>query len=213
MTAQGFIRVPFALLLLCALPIAQATNFPVSGAITVNGNPGALPAGGVFGDSTYNVATGDISVGTFTFPQATTTFHSDSLGADVTVTYQLSQTNSSTGLVATDGTAALTQATLKLQAISALVGFIPVSFGNSCIFQPIDVDLAGTGAASGLALSDDAFTIPQVAPTDCAGYGNQVNSGIAGSNNSIQMQMAGDFTPPTNDTIFANGFESPGGAG
>jgi hypothetical protein len=100
-----------------------------------------------------------------------------------------------------------------LQAISALVGFIPVSFGNSCIFQPINVDLAGTGAVAGLDLSDDAFTIPQVGATDCAGYGGQVNSGIAGSNNSLQVHLDGDFTPPTNDTIFANGFDDPGRAG
>lgn len=190
---------------------ASATNFPVSGTISVNGNPGALPSGGTFGDSTYNAATGDISVGTFTFPQSTTTFHSDSLGADVTVTYQLSQTNTSSGQVAIDGVAAMTQAHLKLKAISAVVGFIPISFGETCIFQPIDVDLAGTGSASGLDLSDNGFAIPTVAPTDCNNYGSQVNSGLTGSNNSLQMHMAGNFTPPpNNDTIFKNGFDTPG---
>ncbi|MEO5560068.1 MAG: hypothetical protein ABIO49_09450 [Dokdonella sp.] len=193
---------------------ANATNFPVSGTITVNGNPGVLPSGGTFGDSTYSAPTGDISAGTFTFPASTTTFHSDSLGADVTVTYQLSQTNTSTGQVANDGVAALTQAQLKLKAISALVGFIPISFGDTCIFQPINVDLAGTGAASGLDLSQSGFTIPQVGATDCGGYGTQVNAGIAGSSNSIQMHMDGDFTPPPDDdTIFMNGFESANSAG
>lgn len=200
-----------ALLSSCFVPcVAQAVDFPVTGTITVNGNPGALPAGGTFGDSSYDTATGDIAVGHFTFPQSTTTFHSDSLGADVTVTYQLSQTNTSTGLVANDGVAMLTQAQLKLKAISAVVGVVPVAFGNSCIFQPINVDLAGTGAASGLDLSQTGFTIPQVGATDCSGFGSQVNSGLAGSNNNILMHMAGDFTPPSaNDTIFANGFESP----
>ena len=189
--------------------IANAANFAVSGTISVNGNPGALPSGGTFGDSTYDTVTGDISSGLFTFPQATTTFHSDSLGADVTVTYQLSQTNTSTGQVATDGVAALTQAQLKLKAISAVVGVIPISFGNSCIFQPITVDLAGTGSASGLDLSDSSFTIPQVGSTDCGGFGSQVNTGIAGSNNSLVMHLAGDFTPPSgNDLIFKNGFDS-----
>ncbi|MEO5625596.1 MAG: hypothetical protein ABIQ70_06290 [Dokdonella sp.] len=189
---------------------AKATNFPVSGTITVNGNPGVLPDGGTFGDSSYNATTGDIASGLFTFPQSTTTFHSDTLGVDITVTYQLSQTNASTGQVANDGVAALTQAQLKLKAISAVVGFVPIAFGNTCIFQPINVDLDGTGAASGLDLAQSGFTIPQVGATDCGGYGSQVNSGIAGSSNSIQMQMAGDFTPPpANDTIFANGFESP----
>lgn len=204
-------RLAGSLLSLCLAPcMAGAVDFPVTGTISVNGNPGALPSGGHFGDSTYDAATGDLSAGKFTFPQATTTFHSDALGADVTVTYQLSQTNTSSGQVAQDGVAALTSAQLKLQAISALVGFIPISFGNTCIFQAIDVDLTGTGAAGGLDLSDDSFTIPQVGATDCGGYGSQVNSGIAGSNNSLQMHLAGDFTPPSaNDTIFIDGFESP----
>ncbi|MEO7326854.1 MAG: hypothetical protein ABIW82_18685 [Dokdonella sp.] len=192
---------------------ASATNFPVSGTISVNGNPGALPSGGTFGDSTYNTATGDISVGMFTFPQSTTTFFSQSVGANVTVTYQLSQTNTSSGQVAGDGTAALTQVQLKLKAISAVVGVVPVGFGETCIFQPIVLDLAGTGDATGLDLGSSGFAIPQVGPTDCSGFGSQVNSGIAGSNNSIQVHMDGDFTAPTSDLIFANGFEVPGRAG
>jgi hypothetical protein len=201
---------------LAALPGAHAANFPVTGTISVNGNPGALPSGGTFGNSTYDTATGALSSGKFTFPQATTTFHSDDLGVDVTVTYQITQTNTSTGQVATDGVAALTQAHLKLKAISAMVGFIPVSFGETCIFDPIDVDLAGTGDASGLDLSDAGFVVPAVAPTDCNGYGDEVNAGLTGSNNSLDVHIAGNFTPPTpdDDTIFENGFEtSPGFAG
>jgi hypothetical protein len=204
-----------SLLSACLVPcVAQAVDFPVTGTITVNGNPGALPDGGTFGDSSYNTSTGDIAEGKFTFPQSTTTFHSDSLGADVTVTYQLSQTNTSTGQIAGDGVAALTQAQLKLKAISAVVGFIPVSFGESCIFEPINLDLAGTGAASGLDLAQTGFTIPPVGATDCANFGSQVNAGIAGSSNSIQVHIAGDFTPPPdNDVIFVDGFESPNRAG
>jgi len=193
---------------IAALPAVHASNFAVTGTISVNGNPGVLPAGGTFGDSGYNGATGALSSGQFIFPVATTTFHSDSLGADVTVTYQLSQTNTSTGQVASDGVAALTQASLKLQVLSALVGgVIPIGVGT-CIFQPIPVDLAGTGSAAGLDLSAAGFTIPTVAPTDCGGHGNEINGGVAGSNNSMQVQLAGDFTPPpANDTIFVNGFD------
>jgi hypothetical protein len=208
MTASGSIRASFALALLCALPIAHATNFAVTGTISVNGNPGTLPSGGTFGDSTYNATTGALSAGKFTFPQATTTFHSDSLGVDVTVNYQLSQTNTSTGQVASDGVAALTQATLKLQIVSAFAaGVVPIPVGT-CIFQPIDIDLAGTGSAVGLDLSDASFTIPTVASTDCGGNGDQINAGVAGSNNSMQVHIAGNFTPPPeDDTIFVNGFD------
>jgi len=205
MTTANTARVALALAVACAAPFAHATNFAVSGTITVNGNPGALPDGGTFGNSTYNATTGALSSGKFTFPQATTSFPSQ-IGT-VTVTYQLSQTNSSTGQVASDGVAALTQAHLKLQVVSASIGVIPIGIGT-CVFQPIDVDLAGTGAASGLDLSDEGFTIPQVASSDCGGYGDQINAGVAGSNNSLAMHVAGNFTPPPeSDIIFANGFD------
>lgn len=204
-------RLAGSLLSLCLAPcVAGAVDFPVTGTISVNGNPGALPSGGHFGDSTYDAATGVLSNGTFTFPQATTTFHSDALGVDVTVHYQLSETNSATGQVAMDGVAALSTVQMKLQIVSAFAaGVVPIPVGT-CIFQPIDVDLVGTGTTGGLDLSDDSFTIPEVGATDCGGYGSQVNSGIAGTDNSMQIQMAGDFTPPSaNDTIFMSGFESP----
>jgi hypothetical protein len=188
---------------------ASAVNFPVSGTITVNGNAGALPAGGVFGPSSYDAASGAIALGAFSFPQATTSF-SSTLGL-VVVTYQLSQTNMSSGQVASDGVAALTDATMKLQVIHVTISGIPVPVGT-CVFQPIDVALTGTGSAAGLDLSDSGFVIPPVAPTDCGGYGNDINNAIAGSNNSIQMHLAGDFTPPAaSDTIFANGFDPAGG--
>jgi hypothetical protein len=199
--------VAFALALMCVAANAHATNYPVSGTITVNANPATLPDGGTFGDSSYDTQTGVISVGKFTFPQATITFPSQ-IGT-VTATYQLTQTNTSTGQVAGDGVAALTQAVLKLQVVSASIGVIPIGVGT-CIFQPLDVDLAGTGAAAGLDLSDAAFTIPTVGASDCGGFGNQINAGIAGSNNSLQMHFAGDFTPPSgSDIIFADGFELP----
>ena len=200
---------------LAVLPLAHATNFTVTGTISVNGNPGTLPAGGTFGNSTYDTVTGAISSGKFTFPPSSTTFHSDSLGADILVNYQLSQTNTSTGEVATDGVAALTVAHMKLQIVSAFAnGVVPIPLGT-CVFQPIDFDLSGTGSAAGLDLADAAFTIPGVAPTDCGGFGDQINTGVAGSNNSIDIHLAGDFTPPPeNDTIFENGFDvTPGFAG
>lgn len=190
-------------------PLAHATNFPVTGSISVNGTAGDLPSGGTFGNAAYDTATGVLSSGAFTFPQATTSFHSDDLGVDVVVNYQLSQTNTSTGQVATDGVAALSNARMKLQIVSAFAGgIVPIPLGT-CIFQPIDFDLAGTGSAAGLDLSAPSFTIPEVASDDCGGYGDQINAGVAGSNNSVQMHIAGDFTPPTpdDDTIFENGFD------
>lgn len=191
---------------------ASAANFPVSGTITVNGNAGALPSGGTFGPSSYDGVTGAISSGQFTFPQSELDFNSQF--GPVTVTYQLSQTNTSNGQVASDGTAALSQVILKLEVLLVTINSVPVSTGNgTCIFQPIDLDLAGTGSASGLDLTDPVFTIPPVGATDCGAFSSQINDNIAGNNNSAVMHLAGDFTPPPNDdTIFKNGFDTPNAA-
>jgi len=187
--------------------VAVAADFPVSGTLSVNGNAGDLPDGGAFGDSTYDASTGVLSEGAFSFPQTTTSFQTD-LGT-VVVTYQLSQTNTSTGLVAADGIAALTTASLKLNVTHVTVIGIPISVGT-CVFQPIDIVLAGTASASGLDLSATGFTIPAVAPSDCGGNGDQINDAIAGTNNAIEVLLDGDFTPPAgNDTIFQDGFELP----
>ena len=194
---------------LLAAASASAAGFPVSGTITVNGSPGSLPEGGMFSGSSYDAATGDIAPGVFTFPVTTTSFVATGIGT-VTVTYRLSQTNASGGLIATDGMAALDTAIMKLQILTATIGVIPIGVGT-CVFQPIVFDLAGTGSATGLDLEDASFAIPPVGDSDCGNWGSQINAGIAGNDNSIAMQISGDFTPPTappEDAIFHNGFEA-----
>ena len=83
---------------------------------------------------------------------------------------------------------------------------------GTCDFEPIDVGvLGGTGAASGLDLGASGFTIPPVDAGACGGHGSQLDAGLAGNQTSLQLQLAGDFTPPVaSDKIFADGFE-PGG--
>jgi hypothetical protein len=194
-----------AALLALACQAAVAADFPVSGTLSVNGNSGALPDGGTFGDSTYDAATGVLSAGAFSFPQTTTSFPSD-LGT-VVVTYRLTQTDTSTGLVDAGGTAALTNASLSLNVTHVTISGIPINVGT-CVFQPIDIALAGTASATELDLADTGFSIPEVAPSACGGYGDQINQAIAGTNNAIDVVMEGDFTPPVgDDTIFADGFE------
>ncbi|MBO9663744.1 hypothetical protein [Dokdonella sp.] len=187
--------------------VAAAVDFPLSGTISVGGQSGALPNGGAFTGSGYDQASGVIAPGTFTFPQSSTTYTSP-LGP-VVVAYQLSQTGQSSGQVAADGVAALTAATLRLQVISASSPLGPINVGT-CVLEPIIVALAGTGSSSGLQLSDPGFTIPPVGATDCGGFGSQINQAIAGDDNSIDLLMAGDFAPPSDqDTIFVDGFEVP----
>jgi hypothetical protein len=142
----------------------------------------------------------------FVFPVASTSIDVPPFGA-VSVTYQLSQTNTSSGQVAGDGLAALSPSTMRLEILSVA---LPVNV-LPCVFEPIDVVLDGSGSGSGLVLADSTFTIPAVAPTACGGYGDQINDGIAGSDNSMQIVIAGDFTPPDNlDLIFADGFDPAG---
>ena len=191
----------FAAALTFAAP-ARATNFPVSGTITVNGNAGSLPSGGTFGDSAYDSATGSLSVGHFTFPQSSVTFPLSGFG-NVTVTYQLTQTNTSTALVANDGTAAMTQVVTQLAIVSTT---LPLSV-TPCRFGPIALDLAGSGSSAGLDLEDRAFTVPPTTDS-CGGFAGQINPQLAGSNNSIAPHLDGDFTPPAdNDKIFIDGFD------
>ena len=192
--------------LVFATDVAMAINFPVTGTLTVNASPGVLPPGGTFGDSNYNLATGVLSAGQFTLPQGTVAFASQ-LGP-IVVTYQLSQTNTSTGQVDSAGIAALTQATMQLAVLSATLGGIPIGVGT-CVFEPIDLFLVGIGSAAGLDVTDPAFTIPPVATADCGGYGAQINAAVAGSNNAITLHLADDFTPPPGDPdrVFGDGFE------
>lgn len=188
----------FAVALTFAAP-ARATNFPVSGSITVSGNAGNLPSGGSFGNSTYDPATGALSVGKFTFPQSSVSTSSG------TVVYQLSQIDTSTAQVGNDGVAAFSTVTLKLKVIS--VSGLTIS---NCEFTPIVVDLTGTASNVELDVDDRSFDIPPVAPTACSGQGIHINGYLAGSSNSIGIVLAGDFTPPAdaNDKIFINGFDA-----
>lgn len=186
---------------------AAAVDYPLTGTISVNGQLGALPSGGAFAGSDYDPATGAIAAGHFAFPQTTTTYASP-LGP-IVVTWQLAQIGQSSGQIAADGVAALTPAILRLQVISASGPLGPIGVGT-CVLEPIEVALGGTGSPAGLDLSDAGFTIPPVGASDCGGFGSQINAAIAGDDNSIAVRIIGDFTPPPgDDAIFADGFETP----
>lgn len=198
--AAGAARLVAAALL--ATPVAGfAADFAVSGTIVVNGQQGALPDGGAFAGSAYDAATGAIAAGRFTFPASTA-----SNGA-VTVRYQLSQTDTSAGQVAADGVAVLEAASLKLAVLSATYSGVPVPLGT-CEFQPILLELAGSGVESGLDLADAQFDIPPAPAGNCGAFRDQINAAFAGSDNGISVHLDGDFAPPAgDDTIFRSGFD------
>ncbi len=191
-----------AVALALAAPLAEAANFPVSGSVTINGSSGNLPDGGLFGDATYDPASGELSEGKFTFPPAEVTLPMSG-GGSITVSYLLTQLNTSTAQVAADGTAAMTMLQLKL---SILATSLPFSVAP-CNFQPIEVALDGVGDSNGLALEDRSFDVPPTLDS-CGGFAAQINGALVGSSNSITLTLAGDFTPPGNaDKIFVDGFD------
>ncbi|MGA9342838.1 MAG: hypothetical protein WBV61_10995 [Rhodanobacteraceae bacterium] len=188
-----------------ALP-AVATDFPVSGSLSLNGTVSALPDGGVFAGSAYDPSSGQIAPGAFVFPQATLSF--DTPFGTAVATYLVSQDNTSAGMVEADGNASLTDTDLQLDVLSLEISGFPVALGN-CTFAPIVLALDGGGSMDGLALGDNGFSVPPVAADDCGGYGAEIDDQIAGSNNDIALELAGDFTPPSGDEIFGNGFDPP----
>lgn len=192
-----------ALALLLMLPQATlAADFVVTGIATMNGNAGALPANSFFAGSAYDGATGAIASGSFTFPQTT------SSNGSTVVTWRMEQTNTSSGQVASDGVAALTDASFKLTVLSASLGGFPIPLGT-CVFQPITIGLSGTVVQGGLDLADEQFDIHETPPGNCGSVRDQINATFAGSNNRIDLHLAGDFTPPgANDRIFVDGFEA-----
>lgn len=197
---KPWLAAAFALLFAAPFPgNARASDFPVSGTISINGNTGVLPDGTFMGSS-YDATTGAIGTGTFQFSVTTVSHGGNSL------TYQLSQTNTSTGVVDGSGAAAMSNAAFSVRLINGTYNELPVTFGASCNFAPISIAFTGTASATGLDLAGSGFRIPQTTD-NCNGFAGLVNPAIGGSNNSIQLHIDGDFTPP--DTIFADGFESP----
>jgi hypothetical protein len=184
---------------------ARADDFPVGGSLSVNGNVVALPDGGAFAGATYDPAIGVLSAGAFVFPQGSFDFAVPGLG-QAEATYRLSQDNSSSGLVAADGIAALTEADLTLSVLSLSVGGFPIDLGT-CEVGPIAVLLDGTASASGMQLADSGFAIPPVAADACGGFADQINDAVAGSDTSVEFDFAGDFSPPSGDRIFGDGFD------
>ncbi len=193
-------------LLASASAFAQAgSSFPVTGSVTMNGNASAIPAGATFGPSSYDPETGELAPSTFVFPPSSTTITVPGFGT-VTVNFQITQTNTSSALVEGDGVAAMSPVQLRIALVSTSLP-LPVT---PCRFEPINLDLAGTGSGTDLELSDEQFTIPPTTDS-CGGFASQINAQIPGANNSASLTLVGDFTPPTEQPvdpeIFEDGFE------
>lgn len=185
---------------------AMATQFPVSGSVTLAGNTASLPAS-TFGNSSYNPSSGYLSSGKFTFPQAS--FTNSTFFGPLTVTYQLSQTNTASAMVGTLGDAAFTEVDLKLHIVSANFNGSVYDVGSTCDFVPIVLATLGGNASSSVMTVSQSDLIVPLTSDDCGGFKDQINNIITNSTgNSISLSLDGNFTPPDdNDIIFQDGFE------
>lgn len=191
--------------LLLALPVAAA-QFPVTGTVAFGSETSALPTGTNFGDSTWNPATGELSSGRFHFPRASISRDTD-LGP-LKITYDLTQTSDSMALVDADGNAAFTTVALQLHVVSVTLGYLPLDIGPACDFAPLLWDdLAGTASAAGMEVAQASFGVPET--SGCGAWRDQINDAIAAADGSVELELAGDFTPPSGDLIFSDGFETP----
>lgn len=201
-------NVALAIVLGLAAAPALAVQFPVTGSVSVGGEGGELPPG-TFGDSSYDGSSGELSSGKFAFPTTSVTF--DSPLGPVVATYQFEQTNQASATVDTDGIVAFSEAKFRISILSArLGGVIPINIGPPCVFEPIEIFLAGTADGSGMSVSDPAFTVPPAPEGNCGDYRDQINDALAGAEQGIELFIEGDFTPPPEgnpDLIFVNGFE------
>lgn len=181
----------------------MATQYPVSGTATFGTTGGAVPTGSQFGDSSYAPTTGILSDGKFTFPQAT--FTTTTGAGDVTVTYQVFQTNTATAAVDAFGNAAFTTVNLKFHISAVTLDGAPTGVGNNCDFGPIVLDsLDGSADANGMSVSQSGVTIPQTTGA-CGSFTPVINNLVAGGTAAVDLTLDGDFLR----WIFADGFEGP----
>jgi hypothetical protein len=201
--------IALVLILACsAFQQARATDFPVSGSVTVNGQSGEIPAGAKFTSPGYDASSGILSAGTFTFPITTETTVEG--GLTYVLRYQMIHLNTSHGLIAADGVAAISDARFKLKVISITVAGFPMSIGT-CEIEPITVELTGVATENGLHLADDQFDIPEVPAGMCGLFRDNFNDVFPGSDNNMSLVLEGDFPLPAAipDAIFRHGFERP----
>jgi hypothetical protein len=160
---------------------------PVSGQLVVNGFPMPMPSGSHVHGS--HQPTPGVYDGTFYFPSSTLQSNVNGLGL-VTLTVQLlHQGLSSTSMVA-GGTAGQQLTDLYLQLQSATVSGVPVALGSDCKFGPIFVSVPGSWNATTMTATGNGITIPPVAAGTCAGFSSTLNNSIAGSNNSITINIS-----------------------
>jgi hypothetical protein len=107
----------------------------------------------------------------------------------ITLRTQLWQ-NGTGGGTLSGGNATLAANDLFLRLQYATVNGSPLDLGGNCQFGPIAWNLAGNADAQDIDLAQASYTIPPGSPTACNGLGAQLNSVLAGSDNSVTLSLA-----------------------
>ena len=107
----------------------------------------------------------------------------------ITLRIQMWQNGSGTGQIAGNGSAVYAANDLFLRLQHATVNGTPVDLGGNCQFGPITWSLAGNSDATSIDLTQASYTIPPGSPTACNGLGAQLNSIIAGTDNSVTLGL------------------------
>jgi hypothetical protein len=160
---------------------------PVSGQFVINGFPMAFPAGSFVNGAQQ--ASPSVYGGVFYFPPSTVQSNVNGLGM-VTLNSQLLHLGSTYNPVIAPNVAGVQMDNVYLQLQSATVSGVPVALGSDCIYGPIVLGATGTWNASAANMSGGGIVIPPVPTTACAGFGGTLNNSIAGSNNSVTINIA-----------------------
>lgn len=159
---------------------------PVSGQFVINGFPMAFPAGS-FVDGAQQASPATYG-GIFYFPPATFQSNVNGLGL-VTLNTQLTHSGTTSNPLSSPSTAGIQMTNVYLRLQSATVSGVPVALGNDCVFGPILFSAQGSWNAASANMSGSQITIPPVAGNACAGFATTLNNSIAGSNNTVTINI------------------------
>lgn len=197
-----FCKAGFAVIGLMASGAAiSIESFPVSGTITIHGQPAAVGDDAAFIAEPFDASDGTLGPGAFVVPE-----HSWSAGTPLgllTVTYELVQTNTSTAPVAPDTSVSLTEVSMRLDILHAELNGSSLGLGN-CSAGPVTLQFVGAVETKGMATHDEQFDIPSF--SGCGTYGSMLNL-LADSDNAAYLFIGGHFMPTSANVIFIDWFE------
>lgn len=159
---------------------------PLSGQFVINGFPMPFPSGS-FVDGAQQASPATYG-GRFYWPPSTVQSNVNGLGL-VTLNTQLFHRGTTSNPLSLPNTASVQLTQVYLQLYSATVSGTPVPLGNDCIYGPMVFNAQGTWNTSTASMSGSNIVIPPVAAGTCSGFSSTLNNSIAGSNNTVTINV------------------------